>query len=132
MDPANVAMVIFKLLSSSFIEYDVKEQTSLSINMNDFKQVLRRAKANDAVTLEIEENKFKITFKSNTTRTFYLPIIDVEEKQQKIPDLKFPATISADASIINEAIEDADIIGESVTFSAENQTLTITATGEFK
>ena len=25
MDPANVAMVIFKLLSSSFVEYDVKE-----------------------------------------------------------------------------------------------------------
>ncbi|MBU1201969.1 MAG: proliferating cell nuclear antigen (pcna) [Nanoarchaeota archaeon] len=130
MDPANVAMVIFKLLSSSFEEYNVKEDVSLSINLNDFKQVLRRAKANDAVTLEIEESKFKVTFKSNATRTFFLPLIDIEEKQQKIPDLKFKATITTNSTIINEAIEDVDIIGESVTFIAENQELNITAAGD--
>ncbi len=130
MDPANVAMVIYKLLSSAFIEYDVKEDVSLSINLNDFKQVLRRAKTNDAVTLEIEENKFKITFKSTSTRTFSLPIIDIEEKQQKVPDLKFKATITTNSSIINEAIEDADIIGESVTFVVENQELNVSAAGD--
>lgn len=130
MDPANVAMVIFKLLSSSFVEYDVKENTLLSINMNDFKQVLRRAKTNDTVTLEIEENKFKITFKSNVTRTFYLPIIEVEEKEQKVPDLKFKATITTNSSVINEAIEDADIISESVTFMVQNNELVVSASGD--
>jgi proliferating cell nuclear antigen len=130
MDPANVAMVIFKLLSSAFTEYDVKEEEKLSINMNDFKQVLRRAKGNDAVTLEIEENKFKITFKSNTTRTFYLPIIEVEDREQKIPDLKFKATITTSSSILNEAVEDTDIIGESVVFEAEGDELIISATGD--
>lgn len=130
MDPANVAMVLFKLLSSSFTEYDVKEEISLSINMNDFKQVLRRAKGDDAVTLEIEDNKFKITFKSNTTRTFYLPLIDIEDKEQKVPDLSFKATITTNSTIISEAIEDVDIIGESVTFIAKNNELIINATGD--
>ena len=32
MDPANVAMVVFKLLSSIFVEYDVQEDTELAIN----------------------------------------------------------------------------------------------------
>ncbi|NQU98137.1 proliferating cell nuclear antigen (pcna) [Candidatus Woesearchaeota archaeon] len=130
MDPANVAMVIFKLLSSSFVEYDVKEEVGLSINMNDFKQVLRRAKANDSVNLEIEDNKFKITFKSNTTRTFFLPIIDVEDKQQKIPDLKFKATITTTTDIFNEAIEDANIISESVTMVVENKEFVVNASGD--
>ncbi|MBC8495460.1 proliferating cell nuclear antigen (pcna) [archaeon] len=130
MDPANVAMVIFKLLSSTFVEYDVKEEVLLSINMNDFKQVLRRAKSNDTVTLQIEDNKFKITFKSSATRTFFLPMIDVEEKQQKIPDLNFKATITTNSSILNEAIEDADIISESVTFTVENKELVISAAGD--
>lgn len=130
MDPANVAMVIFKLLSSSFVEYSVKEDVLLSINMNDFKQVLRRAKTNDSVTLEIEDNKFKITFKSNATRTFFLPIIEVEDKEQKVPDLKFKATITTNSSVLNEAIEDADIISESVTFAAENKELVVSASGD--
>jgi proliferating cell nuclear antigen len=130
MDPANVAMVVFKLLSSSFVEYDVKEELTLSINMNDFKQVLRRAKANDSVTLEIKDNKFKLTFKSNTTKKFFLPIIDVEEKKQKVPDLKFNATITTKSSVLNEAIEDADIISESVIFAVENKDLNINARGD--
>ncbi len=50
MDPANVAMVIFKLLSSSFVEYDLKKDVEVAINLNNFKQVLRRAKANDRRT----------------------------------------------------------------------------------
>ena len=33
MDPANVAMVIFKLLSSAFVEYDVQEDTQLAVNL---------------------------------------------------------------------------------------------------
>ena len=52
MDPANVAMVIFKLLSSTFVEYDVKEQMTLAINLSNLKQVLRRAKPTDQLTLE--------------------------------------------------------------------------------
>ena len=48
MDPANVAMVMFKLLSSAFVEYDVKGKTELAINLNNLKQVLRRVKPNTA------------------------------------------------------------------------------------
>ncbi len=130
MDPANVAMVIFKLLSSSFVEYDVKEDSQISINLSSFKQVLRRIKPNDQLTLETEENKLKITLKGKSTRTFYLPLIDTEEKDQKVPDLNFETTITSTSSTISEAIEDVDIIGESVVFSAEEGKFSISATGD--
>jgi len=35
MDPANVAMVIFKLFSSCFTEYDVKKDTEIAINLSN-------------------------------------------------------------------------------------------------
>ena len=41
MDPANVAMVIFKLLSSSFTEYNVEKDTEISINLSNLKSILR-------------------------------------------------------------------------------------------
>src|SRR3989338_7238438 len=53
MDPANVAMVIFKLLSSCFTEYDVKEETQIAINLGNLKQILRRASSNDMLSLEV-------------------------------------------------------------------------------
>jgi len=130
MDPANVAMVIFKLLSSAFVEYDVKENVEISINLNNLKQILRRVKPNDILVIELAENRLKITLKSNTVRVFSIPIIDLEEKEQKVPQLTFPVVITTPATMLNDAIEDADIVAESVTFIAEPGKFTIQAEGD--
>src|SRR3989338_7846449 len=61
MDPANVAMVVFKLLSSTFTEYDVKEDIEIAINISNLKQILRRTTSNDVLILEVSpENKLVI------------------------------------------------------------------------
>ena len=131
MDPANVAMVIFKLLSSSFTEFDVKKDVEIAINLNNLKQIMRRAKPDDMLTLELDpENKLMIQLKGNNLRTFNLPIIELDEKEQKIPDLKFPVTINLPSEILNEAVEDVDVVGESVTFMAEPKKFTINAEGD--
>jgi len=130
MDPANVAMVVFRLMGSTFTEYDVKKAEILGVNLNNLKQVLKRAKANDQVSLEVEENKLKITLKGSSVRTFHLPLINVEEREQKIPDLKFGATVNTNSSVLNEAIEDADIVGESVTFMADAKRFVVSASGD--
>lgn len=131
MDPANVAMVIFKLLSSSFTEYDVKKDVELGINLNNLKQIMRRAKPNDMLSLELDpDNKLKIQLKGDNIRTFNLPIIELDEKEQKVPDLKFPASVNVSSSILNEAIEDVDVVAESVTFQIEPKKFTIYAEGD--
>jgi len=131
MDPANVAMVIFKLLSSCFTEYDVKKEAELAINLNNLKQILRRAKPNDMLSLEVTaENKLQIKLKSNTTRTFSISIIELDEREQKIPELSFPVSIQTKSAILNDAVEDADIVAESVTFAAEKERLVIAAEGD--
>ena len=95
------------------------------------KQILRRAKPNDMLSLEMgEDNKLKITLKGASTRTFSLPIIELDEKEQKVPDLKFAASITMPCTVFNEAIEDADIAGESVAFTAEPKKFTLLSEGD--
>ena len=131
MDPANVAMVIFKLLSSCFTEYEVPKDQEIAINLQNFKQVLKRASPSDILTLEVSaENKLVVQLKGSTTRTFSLPIIDIEEKEQRIPNLTFPVTISMPSSTLNDAISDVDIIAESVSFAAEPERFSIMAEGD--
>jgi proliferating cell nuclear antigen len=131
MDPANVAMVVFKLLSSCFTEYKIEKVTTISINLNNMKQILRRAKPNDAVTLEANDNgKLEITLKSDTMRKFSLPLIDIDEKEKKVPEWKFPITIKTSASILNDAIEDVGIVAESVIFNANPSRLLLLAEGD--
>lgn len=127
MDPANVAMVIFKLLSSCFVEYKLEQDTEFAINLTNFKQILRRASNNDNVTLELDNSKLKITLKSKTTRTFSLPIIELEEKEQKIPDLSFPIEVRTQSNILTNAIEDVDIIADSVSLIVDSNMFKINA-----
>ncbi len=87
MDPANVAMVIYKLLSSAFTEYTIDEETEIGINLSNLKQILRRVSSNETLTLEVNENKLNIKIQGNATRTFSIPLLDMEERNQKVPDL---------------------------------------------
>ncbi len=130
MDPANVAMVIFRLLPTAFTEYDVEKPADIAINLTNLRQILRRANPTDMLTLELDANKLKIQLKSASTRTFSLPIIDMEEKDQKIPELSFPVNIEADSALFNEAVNDADIVSESVSLLAEPGKLSLQAEGD--
>lgn len=131
MDPANVAMVVFKLLSSCFTEYKVKEELNLAINLSNLKQILRRAGPDDVLIMELsKDNRIQIQLKGKSTRTFSIPIIELEEKEQKVPELNFGATIKIPCNMFNEAIEDADIVAESVSFEAEPKKFTIIAEGD--
>lgn len=132
MDPANVAMVVFKLLSSAFVEYDVPAPVDLAINLANLKQVLARAKPNDVLTLELDATKTKLVveLKGTSTRTFSLSLIDLDDRPQRIPNLNFPVKVTTDSSTLNEAIEDVDVVSESVTFHVTNNTFTVQAEGD--
>ena len=131
MDPANVAMVVFKILSSSFTEYNVKKTEDVAINLNNLKQILRRAKVDDTLTLETtEDNKFKIILKGSTTRSFSIPTIEIEDKQQKVPELTFPIVVETTSQLLTDSIEDVSVVAESVTFLGEKDQLSIKAEGD--
>lgn len=132
MDPANVAMVIFKLLSNSFVNYEIEEDLEIAVNLNNFKMMLKRAKPSDQLSLEFDnaKNKLKIVIDGKTKRTFYMPVIELEDRAQKIPELNFPAKITTTCDLLNEAIEDVDIVSDSVTLELFDEILTVKAHGD--
>ncbi len=130
MDPANVAMVIFKMLSSAFVEYQVDKEVDIAINLANLKQILKRAKSSDTLVLELAEDKLKVQLKGENTRTFFLPIIDIEDKEQRIPDLKFPVSIKTKTNVLSEAIEDVGVVAESVSLVINDKVLTVLAEGD--
>ncbi len=129
MDPANVAMIVYKLLGSVFIEYDIDEPVEIAVNLDNLKQVLRRAKPADTLTLELLESKLKITLKSSSTRIFTLSLINMQEERQKIPELDFKCVIEMTSKLFDEAIEDMDVVSDSVAFEVIDDIFNIQAAG---
>lgn len=131
MDPANVTMVLFKLLSSAFAEYTIDKSVDVTVNLESLNQVLKRAKPTDTVYLERDDNnnKLKVQLRGQSTRTFNIALMEAEETEQKVPKLEFSVTIDMESIVFNEAIEDMDIIAESVALTAEDKKLTVESEG---
>ncbi len=121
IDPANVAMIDFKLLSSAFAEYEIEAPTSLSVNLERFKAILKRAKPSDSISISLDEarNRLKINLIGENKRDFTLALLNIEESEQRIPSLTFPVQIMTQTFRFDEAIEDMDVIAESVALVAE-------------
>jgi len=75
----------------------------------------------------VQRNKLKIILSGSTIRTFYLPLIDQQEKEHKEPDLKFRGSIKCPSGMLNDAIEDVEIVAESVTFQSEDKKFIVNA-----
>ncbi len=131
MDPGVVSMVILKIPPTAFSKFEVKEEASLSVNLSYLKQVLKRAKKSDVLTMTLtEDNKLKIDLESNSLRSFTIPLIDLEESQHNVPDLQFPITIQMSSDDFKTIIEDAAVVSDGVTFEANKDTFVIEAKGD--
>jgi proliferating cell nuclear antigen len=116
IDPASVAMIDFKLLSSAFVEFSVPVPQELAINLEHLKQVLKRSKPTDTitVTLDNEKNRLQILLKGSSKKTFNIPLISIDEGDQQLPTLTYQSKVTMPSAKFDEAVEDMDIISESM------------------
>ena len=128
-DTQNRGRIIWVFATSrpDLLEVDLKRQGRLDVHIPLFPP---QTSAEMRDLLAVMAKKLKVTLKGASKREFLLPLIDVEEKEQKIPSLKFSVTVKTDASVINDAIEDVDIIGESVAFVAAPKAFRISSSSD--
>tara|TARA_Y100000034_G_scaffold21622_1_gene24898 strand:+ start:13213 stop:13965 length:753 start_codon:yes stop_codon:yes gene_type:complete len=129
MDSANVAMVDMKLLSSAFTEFEVTEEVGIGVNIIEFTNILKRAKATDTITLELEDNMLHIRFAGGFSRAFNVPLLDLKH-EAKNPKLEFPVDIQLKSTILEDGISDAELISDAVTLEADPDNFTMRTEGD--
>ena len=117
VDPANVAMVIFKLPKQTFSQYETGNET-WGVNLGDLKNVLRRASGSSSLVFEQEENQLKITIYDKIKRIFNMSLIEIESEDKREPELTFSCKVEMNAVNFTQAIEDCAIVADSCSFVA--------------
>lgn len=112
IDPTNAAMMLFKLPKEAFSHYEAEGDETIGINLDDFKQILRRGKQ-ESLSLETKEGKLLVNF-GEGKKSFVLSLIDMEGEERKEPELKFTASLKIDASKFQEAVEDCSVVSDSI------------------
>jgi len=117
VDPANVALVIFKFPKTSFSQYEAGNEV-WGVNLDDLKKILKRAGVSSSVVFEQEDNKLKISIFDKVKRIFTLALIEVSAEDKEIPELTFASKVELDSVNFSQAIEDARIVADSCAFIA--------------
>lgn len=128
VDPANVALVIFKLPKESFSQYETGNEV-WGVNLGDLKRILRRTGTSASVVFEEEEGKLKISIFDRVKRTFSLALIEITSEDKDIPELNFEAKVEMDSEDFSQAIEDANIVADSCSMIVNDEFFVIEGSG---
>lgn len=132
MDPANVAMCVFKMNKAEFLEWTVSEPTEIGVKLSDLKQILSRGDKNSTLYLQVVDNKLQAIMvgKNGKKKEFSLSLISMDEKKHKMPDLKFTAEIVLDNAVLKDAIADVEILAESMSFKIADKKFSVAGAGD--
>lgn len=128
IDPANVALVSFKLPAEAFSQIEVEEET-IGVSLDSLKSVLRRCSPGSSLILQTEDNILKIQIQDKIKREFKLSLIDIEAEEKTMPNLEFLGRIEISSIDLAESIEDCSIVADACMFISQQDKFTIEAKG---
>jgi proliferating cell nuclear antigen len=128
IDPANVAMIVFKLPANAFSQLEVEDE-SIGVNLESFRAVLKRCSVGSSLVMKTEDNYLKMEIIDKTKREFTLALIDLDRKDKPIPSLEFSSKVEIRSIDLGEAIEDCSIVADSCSFESEPDKFSIQAKG---
>ncbi len=129
IDPANVAMVYFRIPSDLFSQFNLERDEVLGINLENLKSVLRRCGLGSSLTLSREDNLLKLSIHDRIKRDFTLALIDIDAEEKEMPKWEFKSVIKIDSQALSEVIEDCLIVSDACTFIATPNTFVVEASG---
>src|SRR3989338_9191451 len=129
IDPANVAMVYFKMPADLFVQFDLPKDEVLGINLENLKAVLRRCKPGSSLTLEKTDNALKLGIHDRVKRDFTLALLDIESEEKEMPHWEFKSVVKMDSDAFAEVIEDCLVVSDACTFFAEPTKFIVEAHG---
>lgn len=130
IDPANVAMIYFKIPNSLFSDFDLdREEEEIGVNLNNLKAVLRRIKPGASLTLERVENTLNLGIKDRVKRDFALALIEIDADDKPLPEWEFNSVVKLNSDTFTEVIEDCAVVSDACTFIAEPNRFIVEAHG---
>ena len=119
MDPANVAMVGFKLPKSAFSEFE-SDNEDLGVNLDNLKRILKRCGTKSSLFLERKENLLEIRIEDRVRRNFSLSLIEIEAEEiefdEKIGRMEFTSKVEIVSSDFIASVEDCAVVSDACSF----------------
>lgn len=128
IDPANVAMMRFKLPKSAFSQFETGDEV-LGVNLDSLKRILKRCSSGTPLILEKKENFLGIQILDRIKRNFSLNLIEIERQEKELPLLDYSARVEIPSYGLISSIEDGAVVSDACSFIIKEGKFIIEAKG---
>ncbi len=128
MDPANVAMVGFRLPKSAFSQFEVGTEV-LGVNLDSLKKILKRCGTKSNLIFETSENTLLINIHDRVKRNFSLALIEIESEDKDMPSLDYSSKVIISSVDLVDSIEDCSVVADSCSFIVKDSKFVIESKG---
>jgi proliferating cell nuclear antigen len=132
MDPANVAMVGFKIPRSAFLEFETDEET-LGVNLIDLKRILKRCGTGGSIIIKKNENVLEIDILDRIKRSFKLALVEVDAEDinfdEKVAKMEFVSKIKINSVDLVDSIDDGLVVSDACSLAVEQGKFVMEARG---
>lgn len=128
IDPANVALISFKLPASVFSELESNNEV-LGINLGSLKAVLKRCKPGSSLLMQTQDNTLRVEIQDKIKRKFNIALINIETEEKEMPVLDFNCKVQMACPDFLDAIEDCGVVGDACSFGLQEGKFVIGAKG---
>jgi len=129
IDPANVAMVHFRMPADLFAHFNVPQEYSLGLNLDNLKAVLRRCKPGSSLSMQKVDNFLKLEIQDRIKRDFTLALLDIDSEEKELLNLDFKSVVKMASEAFSEVVEDCLVVSDACTFFAEPNKFVVEAHG---
>lgn len=127
IDPSKVCYVSVNLPSEKFIKFNCDEETKFTIRTNEFSDVIKRAKNDEEITLEMDKNLLNIYLGGK--KNFQIPLLAVESESPD-PKFKLQTKISLKFAELDDYIKDIAVVADNFIVTSDGDKLKLSGKGD--
>lgn len=131
LDKSHISFIDMEWKSILFDTYQCSEPCSFTVDASELLKIIKRIKSNDVLSMGLDEGNLILTYNGDSTRTFKLRLIDVEYETPVPPTVNYPVHLDIPTDVFNDALIDAELYGEKISLSVDNDYFITSADGEF-
>jgi proliferating cell nuclear antigen len=130
-DRAMVSVVDFFISSSAFDNYEVDKEQMMGLNIPNLLSIIKRAGTGDKISFYLKDAKLQVVIEGASKRRFSVPLLDIREEEiPPVDKLEFSSKIQLKSDVLQNGVNDAEIIGDSVILETTPERFGMIAEGD--
>ena len=123
MDVSKTIFISLKIKKEEFNIYNVEQDIKIALSLTEINEIFKKAKEDEAFTIEADKDKISIEIKGDTIRRYNLPLIDMEYKDINEPAYNFKTSFTLPKNILQQVVDNGLILSNELIINIRDKKL---------